>query len=111
MQTPDPGEHKRLIRRCKGCAILAIIFFITCFIRIPMGNFFIWIPIGLTAYFVFLAVYFLVLAEKSRHPFRKKKLTKQEIETRAYVSYHVPILISVLLGGLLVALAIWLFLT
>ena len=111
MGSPDPDEPKRLKRNSRWFGLLAIIFFIACFVPLPMGNFVVWICIGATLYFVFLAIYYLVLAEKAKYPFRKKKLTPQEIETREYVRAQLPIVISILLGGLLIALTIWWFFT
>lgn len=111
MGSPDPDQSKRLKGNSRWFALLAIVFFITCFVPLPLGNFFILISIGATLYFVFLTIYYLVLAEKAKYPFRKKKLTSQDIETREYVKAHLPIAISILLGGLLIALTIWLFFT
>jgi glucan phosphoethanolaminetransferase (alkaline phosphatase superfamily) len=110
MQTADTGTYKRLVRKSIGCAILAVVFFVSCFIRVPLGNFFVWVSIGATAYFVFLTIYFMVMASKAKYPFAKKKLTKQEVETREYIRSQLPILISILLGGVLIAVVVWFFL-
>jgi hypothetical protein len=106
------GDHEKLKRRGKWFAWLAIAFFFCCFIFIPLGAFIIWIFIGGTVYCTFFSIYSFVIAHKARYPYRKKpKETPQEKETRAYIQQHLPIVISLLLGGLLIALTIWLFFT
>jgi hypothetical protein len=69
-----------------------------------------WLFSGATLYCAFLSVYNFVLASKAKYPFRRKRReTAQEKELRDYIRNQIPILVSVLLGGLMIAVAMWLF--
>jgi hypothetical protein len=105
------GDHERLKKKAKTWAVLTLFFLLACFAVIPAGRYMILILAGITGYSFFLTIYYLVLSSQARYPYRQKKETTQERETREYVRAQLPILISVVLGGLLLVLAVWFFLS
>jgi hypothetical protein len=89
---------------------LTLLFFTCCFAFAHLGSYMGWLFSGATLYCAFLSVYNFVLASKAKYPFRRKRReTAQEKELRDYIRNQIPILVSVLLGGLMIAVAMWLF--
>ena len=90
-------------------ASLTLFFLVCCFVVSSLDSFFVWLSIGVTLYFAFLSIYYWVQSVQ-RPVAVKHKPTAQELETRAYIAKHLPMVISLLLGGLLLALIILLYL-
>lgn len=86
--------------------VFAAACFMVAFVLNPLGSFIIWIFGGATVYCLFMMIFHLVPPAKKQH---SKKVDPKEAANRAYMAYHLPIVISVLLGGLLVALIIVFF--
>ncbi len=80
--------------------------FVVAFVLHPLGSFVIWIFGGATVYCLFMMIFHLVPPGKKRY---SKKVDPNEAANRAYIAYHLPIIISLLLGGLLLALIIVFF--
>jgi hypothetical protein len=86
---------------------LALISFCAIFFLVPLGNFTIWISVGLTLYFLFMMVWCLIAPPKKR--FTRKKFNPQDEAIRAHIAFHTPILISMFLGAILLVLVILFF--
>ena len=103
----------RLKIKSKGYAtffgVLSAISLSLCFILGPLGSYVIWIFGGLTLFSVFMAIFKLIPQPKIRNT--RRRLTRQEEENRAYIAFHLPLVISLLLAGLLVALIVVFFAT
>ena len=87
--------------------ILSVVSACLCFVLAPLGSFVIWIFGGLTVFAIFMMVFNLVPPPRVQH--KKRKLTQQEEETKAHIAFHLPLVISLLLAGLLVALIVVFF--
>lgn len=99
------------IKRKRNSAIfgmLAATCFIAGFTLRPLGSFVIWILGGATLFCLFMAIFHLIPPAKKRY---SKKIDPKEAANRTYVAYHLPIVISLLLGGLLLALIVIFFAT
>ncbi len=83
---------------------LASISFFASFILAPLGNFAVWIFGGAAVYFLFLSIYSLIPPERKQ--FTKTRFDPRQAETKAYIAFHKPILISVFLAGILLVLVI-----
>jgi hypothetical protein len=108
-----PDDQRIFKRRAITFAILSFIFFCSIFIFSPLGSFFVWISIGGTLYCMFYSIFNLVLRSKSGTtiPYKSRKQTASERSVEEHMRYHLPILISLFLGGLLLVLIFWLFFT
>ena len=89
-------------------AILALISVSSCFILNPLGNFIIWIFGGTAIFCVFMMIFHLIPPVKKQY---SKKMTPREISDKAYIAFHMPLVISLLLLGLLIALMVVFFAT
>jgi hypothetical protein len=78
-----------------------------CFIFGPLGSFVIWISGGTAIFCFFMMIYLLIPIAPAKYS--KKKMDPKEVERRAYIAYHLPLVISVLLGGLLIAVIVIFF--
>ena len=87
--------------------VLTLVSFCGIFFLVPLGSFTIWISVGATIYFLFMMIWSLV--PPPRKQFTKKKISPQEAATKAHIAYHMPILISVFLGAVLLVLLILFF--
>ncbi|HET9487552.1 MAG TPA: hypothetical protein VFO54_08960 [Chryseosolibacter sp.] len=85
-------------------AVFAILSFFLCFILGPLGSFVAWIFGGATVYLLFMAIYSLIPAEKKQ--FVQRRIDPRQAETKAYISAHKPILISLFFAGILLVIAI-----
>ena len=104
------ADPARLARKGKRLAILACILLAGAIVLATWSKFFVWIFSGAAIYTAFLSAYFLALGRNLRRPFRyKPQHAPQSSELKAYIGYHLPIVISLLLGGLLLALIIVFF--
>ena len=105
------GDHERFRKKAKRHSIVAIFLFVVTLGSAASEAYLIWLFSGATIYFAFLAVYFLVLSSKAKFPYRKKKETEQDRQIQEHVRYHLPIIISIMLGGILLVLVALFFLT
>ena len=104
------GDSLKFMKKGRACAVIAIFLFLCCFAVGVLGTYLIWIFAGASLYFIFLAIYYFVLSAQAKYPYRKKyKETEQEKAVKAHIRLHLPIVISVLLGGALIALLVALF--
>jgi hypothetical protein len=87
-------------------AILSTVCFSACFIFGSLGSFSGWIFGGATLFFGFMTVFDLI--PPSKKVIRKKKDVRTTGD-KAYIEYHLTMVISLLLGGLLLALIIVFF--
>ena len=87
--------------------VLSVVSVSLCFILAPLGSFVIWIFGGISVFAIFMLVFNLI--PPPRVQYTKRKLTRQEEETRAHIAFHLPLVISLLLAGLLVALVVVFF--
>jgi len=87
--------------------ILSVVSVSLCVILAPLGSFVVWIFGGITVFALFMMVFNLI--PPPRVQYTKRKLTRQEEETRAHIAFHLPLVISLLLAGLLVALIVIFF--
>jgi hypothetical protein len=86
--------------------ILSGICFSACFIFSSLGSFATWIFGGATLFFAFMTVLHLIPAPKRMI---RRKTDGRTAEEKAYIEYHLTMVISLLLGGLLLALIIVFF--
>ena len=105
------GDDERFRKKATRHGIVALFLFLIALGAGTGGNeiYLMWILGGAVVYFASLAVYYLVLSSKARFPYRKKKETRQDREIREHIRYHLPIIISMMLGGILVVLIILFF--
>jgi O-antigen/teichoic acid export membrane protein len=87
--------------------ILSVASISLCFILAPLGSFVIWIFGGMTVFAIFMMIFSFIPPPKVQY--KKRKLTPQEEETKAHIAFHLPLVISLLLAGLLVALIVVFF--
>lgn len=88
-------------------AFLTVLCFGGCFVLLPLGTFTIWITAGGTVYFLFLTVYSL-LSKPPNHKFRRKRADPNADEKKAYIQFHLRILlIMFLLAALFVIALLW----
>lgn len=86
---------------------LALISFGAIFFFVPLGYFTIWMSVGATVYFLFMMIWSLIPPPKKQYT--KMRLSPQEQATKAHIAFHMPILISMFLGALLVVVVILFF--
>ena len=89
--------------------VLSAIGLSLCFILGPLGSYVIWIFGGITFFSVFMTIFKLIPQPEIRKT--KRKLSRQEEENRAHIAFHLPLVISLLLAGLLLALIVVFFAT
>ncbi|MFZ6014106.1 MAG: hypothetical protein ACOYXT_27440 [Bacteroidota bacterium] len=100
----------KIAAKGKRLLLVAFFFLVVCVVLASWSKYLAWIFGGVAAYFAFLSLYNLALAKNLKRPFRYKSThAPQSAELKAYISYHLPIVISILLGGLALALAIVFF--
>lgn len=102
-------ERLIFIRRAWFYGGLALVSFCSCFGLAPLGSFFIWISVGMTLFFGFMSIYSGILSSEKKPLRKKRKPDPKEEELKAYIRFHIPILISVLLGGLLIVVIFLVF--
>lgn len=105
MKTPVVTEKRKPFL----FGFLMMICFFACFLFAPLGSFMVWIFGGATVYFLFMSVYSMIPSERRRSVGRR--LDPRQAETRAYIATHIPILISMFLGGLLFVIVMLLILS
>ena len=102
----------KFLRKAKYFAAAFLFFLFTLALLFSLGRFFILMLCGLVAGTLFLAIYNFVLYTQANRPHsngKQKKETQKSKELNAYIQFHLPIVISVLLIGLLAALIILLW--
>ena len=87
--------------------VLSVLSVSLSIILAPLGSFILWIFGGIAAFAIFMMVFKLIPPPNVRYT--KRKLSPQEEETRAYIAFHLPLVVSLLLAGLLVALIVVFF--
>jgi glucan phosphoethanolaminetransferase (alkaline phosphatase superfamily) len=83
-------------------ASLAVVSVFTCFILAPLGGFIGWIFGGVATYSLFLSVYLLI----PRQRFTRARHDPRQAETKAYIAFHMPILLSLFGFAFLLVLVI-----
>ena len=109
LKNNDLGKFQR---KAKYFAAAFLFFLFTLALLFSLGHFFILMLCGLAAGTLFLAIYNFVLHTQANQPdsnAKQKKETQKSKELNDYIQFHLPIVISVLLIGLLVALIILLW--
>jgi hypothetical protein len=86
--------------------VLAVACLIAAFTLRSLGSFVIWIFGGAMVFCLFMAIFHLIPPAKRRYT---KKIDPEEAANRTYIAYHLPMVISLLLGGLLLALIVIFF--
>ncbi len=100
---------EKFLTRAKYFVGAFLFFVFTLALLFSLGRFFILVLCGLAEGMLFLAIYSFVLYTLANRPYsnaKPKKETQKSKELKAYIQFHLPIVISVLLVGLLIALII-----
>jgi hypothetical protein len=103
------GDHEKFKKKARNWALAFVFSFICCFAVAPLGASMIWILSGTTAYCLFMSIYLYVLSVQSRYTYRKRKVTATDRDQQSYIRFHLRMLLSILIGGTLLAMAAWLF--
>jgi hypothetical protein len=103
------GDHEKFRRRGKTWSVLSGVFLLGCFAVAALETTLVWIFAGTSAYALVMSIYNFVLSAQARYPYRKTPLTQQQRDIDAHIRFHLPILLSLLLGGALAAIIIWVF--
>jgi hypothetical protein len=103
------GDHEKFKKKARNWALAFVFLFIGCFAVAPLGASMIWILSGTTAYCLFMSIYHYILSGQARYPYRKRKVTATDREQQSYIRFHLRMLLIILIGGVLLAMAAWLF--
>ncbi len=106
LQKSDP---KKILQRAKYFAGAFLFFVFVLALFHAVGRFFIVIFLGLAVATLFFTIYNFALSIQVSRPVafaKPRRETKKSEELKAYIQFHLPIVISVLLIGFLIALII-----
>jgi uncharacterized membrane protein YdfJ with MMPL/SSD domain len=95
MKNPVPSGKRKAVL----FGTLTVLAFSACIIFAPLGSFTIWITLGATVYFLFMAIYSLIPHGPEKQ-FVKKRYDPKAAEMKAYIERHTRILVGIFLGTL-----------
>ena len=111
---PEKTDSGKFLNRAKYWCVAFTVSVFVLVVFASIGQFIIITLSGLSASMLFLAIYNFVLYSQAKRSFsfaKSKKETKESGKLKEYINYHLPLVISLLLIGLLIALIVLFWVT